>query len=445
MLTQAEASDLIGRVLHLCSSADGAEVSLLGGELALTRFANSAIHQNVAEERVLLSVRTIVGKRTARVTTSRLDRQGLEQAVQEALAATRGARESDDLLPLFSDTGPPPTADDAGAAPDDPERRAEQFAAARDVLAGTGALLFGYASAQRGWIGDYDEVGAFALGNSTGLLRFAAPAHHALSLTVGLGGFTAWAHEEAPADTPIEAAPLARRALEKAQRLAKGVTSIEPTEMTVILEPAAAAELVGMLAGHITGRAVLEERSCLAGKLGERVFGAEVTIADDVHHPLQRGVAFDAEGVPRRPVTVIERGVFKGLVLDRATAARMGQAPTGHGLPVPSTEGAQAAHLVMAGGQVGPEAMIASTARGVLITRAWYTNFVDFRRGLITGVTRDGTFLIEDGAITTGLRDLRFNVSLFDLLSNIEMLGPQGRAGGVVAPAMKVRGFRFTS
>ncbi|NUP90529.1 MAG: TldD/PmbA family protein, partial [Candidatus Sumerlaeia bacterium] len=118
---------------------------------------------------------------------------------------------------------------------------------------------------------------------------------------------------------------------------------------------------------------------------------------------------------------------------------------TGHGLPVPSGEGAHAAHLVMEGGAATLPALIASTDRGVLITRAWYTNFVDFKRALITGMTRDGTFLIEDGKVTRALRDLRFNVSLFELLGRIEALGPQGRHAGVVAPAMRVRGFRFTS
>jgi PmbA protein len=156
-------------------------------------------------------------------------------------------------------------------------------------------------------------------------------------------------------------------------------------------------------------------------------------------------VPFDAEGVTRESVLLVENGVAKNLVFDRATAVKMKAQPTGHGLPVPSAEGAHAAHLAMEGGPTSLEQMIASTERGVLITRAWYTNSVDFKRALITGMTRDGTFLVESGKITSGLHDLRFNVSLFELLGNIEALGPQGRAGDVVAPAMKVRGFRFTS
>jgi predicted Zn-dependent protease len=156
-------------------------------------------------------------------------------------------------------------------------------------------------------------------------------------------------------------------------------------------------------------------------------------------------VDFDAEGVPRQTVTLIERGVVEGFVHDRRTAARAGIDPTGHGLPIPSAEGSAAQHLVMEGGETSLEEMISSTDRGVLVTRSWYTNFVDRKKALVTGMTRDGTFLVEGGQIASGLRDLRFNVSLFELLSGVDALGPQGRCEGVVAPAMRVRGFRFTS
>ncbi|MBN1477247.1 TldD/PmbA family protein, partial [Candidatus Sumerlaeota bacterium] len=114
-------------------------------------------------------------------------------------------------------------------------------------------------------------------------------------------------------------------------------------------------------------------------------------------------------------------------------------------LPIPSAEGSAAQHLVMEGGETSLEEMIASTDRGVLITRSWYTNFVDRKKALVTGMTRDGTLLIESGQIVSGLRDLRFNVSLFELLGGVDALGPQARHDGIVAPAMRVRGFRFTS
>lgn len=445
MLDAGQAQALIERALRRCEAADGAEVALCGGELALTRFAGSVIHQNVTEQRVALSVRVVSGRRTARATTTRLDDEGLLLVTDEALQAVRRAPEDDHLLPLFEGGGEPTGPQAPAPAPlPSPDERAGLFARARDVLDGSGATLFGYAAATRGWIGEYDEARAFAVGNSRGLRRFAAPAHHALSLTVRLGEATAWAHAEAPADMPLEAETMAARALHRAT-LMQSPEALGPGEMTVVLEAEAAADLLGFLAPHVTGRSLEEGESCLVGRLGERVFAESVFIADDVHHPLQRGVPFDAEGVARRRVTLIEGGVARGAVNDRVTAARTGAEATGHGLPVPSGEGAHAAHLVMEGGAATLPALIASTDRGVLITRAWYTNFVDFKRALITGMTRDGTFLIEDGKVTRALRDLRFNVSLFELLGRIEALGPQGRHAGVVAPAMRVRGFRFTS
>lgn len=449
MLTRNEAFDLIEQTLELCVAADGAEVALGGGELALTRFANSEIHQNVVEDRVTVTVRTVIGKRTARASTTRRDAEGLRAVVDEAIESTRRAPKDKDLLGLFSDSeNAEETCEgvdfesSAGLPP--PEARAEQFAAARDVLTGSGLELFGYASAWRGNIGAWGESPAFAVGNSRGIRRFAAPAHHTLSLTVGRGDRTAWAHAESPAATPLDAAAMARTALAKAQRLADPI-ELRPSKMTAVLEPAAAADLLGFLAPHATGRAVEERQSCLTGKMGEPVFGENVTIRDDVLHPLQRGVTFDAEGVPRQMVTLVERGIAKEVVHDRATAARAGVEPTGHGLPVPSAEGAHPMNLVMEGGDASVDDLIASTERGVLVTRSWYSNFVDFHRAMITGMTRDGTFLIEGGKVTRPVRDLRFNISLFELFTQIEALGPQGRHEGVVAPAMKVRDFRFTS
>jgi PmbA protein len=445
MLNQDQAFELIDRALALCGDADGAEVALGGGELALTRFANSEIHQNVQEERIEVSVRAVVGKHTARASTSRLDDRGLAEVAQRALEAARRAPEDEDLLPLFegSDGGGEEPGDPI-PAPETPEGRAEHFSQARSVLQGSGAALYGFASTLRGNIGEWGEAHAFALGNSAGVRRFSVPAQHALSLTVGLGENTAWAHAEAPSSDPIDAESMAHTALAKARGLAEP-RAIEPGEMTVILESAASANLMAFLTPHVTGRSVEEDQSCLTGRVGERVFGEGVTIRDDVRHRLQQGVDFDAEGVPRQTVTLVEGGVVEGFVHDRRTAARAGVDPTGHGLPIPSAAGSAAQHLVMEGGEMSLEEMIASTDRGVLITRSWYTNFVDFKKALITGMTRDGTFLIEGGQIVSGLRDLRFNMSLFELLGGIDALGSQGRFDSVVAPAMRVQGFRFTS
>jgi predicted Zn-dependent protease len=188
-----------------------------------------------------------------------------------------------------------------------------------------------------------------------------------------------------------------------------------------------------------------EGRSFMTGHLGERITGERITIVDDAWHPRTLGVPFDLEGVPRRRVTLIERGVARGLVYDTATAARAGEASTGHSLLQPNVWGPIAQNLVIEPGESTPEEMIAATGRGILVTRFWYNRVVDPLQTIVTGMTRDGTFLIEDGRVAGGVRNLRFNQSVLGMLAQADMIGREGvLTAGVVAPAMRVRGFRFT-
>jgi len=170
---------------------------------------------------------------------------------------------------------------------------------------------------------------------------------------------------------------------------------------------------------------------------------------DDVYHPLQSGAPFDGEGMPRQRVQLVEAGVPKRLVYSRATARKMKAKPTGHGLPLPNEWGEAPMNLVMEGGTSSLEEMIASTERGVLLTRVWYVREVDPYEKVLTGMTRDGTFLVEGGRVVAGLRNMRFNESVLEMLSKVEEMSPAVRASGeeafdMVVPAMKVRDFHFT-
>ncbi len=257
-----------------------------------------------------------------------------------------------------------------------------------------------------------------------------------------------WAKASAVAHDAFDPVGLARRASNKA-RLSKNPREIEPGRYTVILEPAAVLDLVGQMFGDFSATAMHDQRSFLTGRMGTKLFGDNIHISDDVAHPLQAGVPFDGEGVPRRKLTLVDAGVPHELAYSRACAKRAGVAPTGHGFPLPNDVGEAPLNIVIAGGDTPVEQMIASTERGILVTRLWYIREVDPFEKIMTGMTRDGTFLIEDGRLSCGLKNFRFNQGIIELLNKVEALSASVRASGeeafdMVVPAMKAHDFNFT-
>jgi len=198
------------------------------------------------------------------------------------------------------------------------------------------------------------------------------------------------------------------------------------------------------------GLSVQEQRSCLTGRVGERLFGENINIRDDVFHPLQAGAPFDGEGMPRRRVSLVEKGMVKSLVYSRRTSQKAGVEPTGHGFPLPNEFGEMPLNIVVDGNRHPLDEIIRSTERGLLVTRLWYIREVDPYQKLMTGMTRDGTFWVEDGEVKHGVKNLRFNQSLIAMLNQVEMMSQPQRAAGeesfeMVVPAMKVRDFNFSS
>jgi predicted Zn-dependent protease len=217
----------------------------------------------------------------------------------------------------------------------------------------------------------------------------------------------------------------------------------------VILEPAAVLDLVGFLFYDFAGTAVHDKRSCFTGRLGKKLMGDNITLWDDAFHPLQNGPPYDGEGMPRQRVLLVERGVPQNLVYSRATAKKMKAKPTGHGFSLPNEWGEAPFNLVFDGGTDSVEEMVGSTERGILVTRLWYIREVDPYEKVLTGMTRDGTFLVEGGSIVAGARNFRFNQSVLEMLRNVAALSPAVRSTGeesfeMVVPAMKVHGFRFS-
>lgn len=416
------------------------EISLAATNDSLTRFANNAIGQNVSERSTTLSVRALIDGRTARASTNRLHRDGISAAVDEAIALTRASEPNPELLPLYEDTA---AADGSRwserSAQCSPTERASGIAEAIRIVEAQGQTAAGiYAAAEN------VEV----LMNSRGLFRYYFDTLTSFSITAMTDDSSGWAKATSAVHEEVQPVALAERAARKAA-LSRNPREIEPGAYTVILEPAAVLDLVGQIFGDFSGTALTDQRSFLNERMGERVFGENITIYDDVAFPLQTGAPFDGEGVARKPLTLVKRGVPKQVAHSRASAMKSDAEPTGHGFPLPNEMGEMPVNIVIAGGKERLDDLIRSTANGVLVTRLWYIREVEPYQKVMTGMTRDGTFLIRNGEVAAGLRNFRFNQSVVEMLQNVEALSASVRATGeeafdMVVPAMKVNNFRFT-
>ncbi len=416
------------------------EAMLAGEEASLTRFANNAIHQNVSERTVHLSVRPAIGGRTARASTNRLDSEGICRVVEDAIAIARLTEPDPDLPPL-ADPVPIEPVDRyfAETAEASPQLRAAAVAEAIAIVEGAGQTAAGIYSTGQAFLGLRNTRGVDAWHSET-MARF--------SITAMAADSSGWAKASACDCGQLDPAALARTAAQKAAASAKP-REVPAGRYTVVLEPAAVLDLAGQMFGDFSGTAIRDGRSFLLDRLGGTLFGANITIHDDVRHPLQAGAPFDAEGVPRRGLTLVDAGQPREIAWCRQAAALAGVEPTGHGFPVPNEIGEAPVNIVIAGGETSVEEMIRRTPRGILVTRLWYIREVDPYEKIFTGMTRDGTFLIEGGELAGGLRNFRFNEGLIEMLSNVEALGPAVRASGeealdMVVPAMQVRDFNFT-
>jgi PmbA protein len=438
-LSRKDLERIAEKILKL-SGADETEVDVGATSDALTRFANNTIHQNVAEHTLGISVRAVVDGRTARTSTNKTDDESLRRAVAAAATLARNQPKNPDLLPLigkqkyqkvsrfFSST--------ADTTPEDRAKAVTRVCKMANKAKQTAAGIF-----SSGW-------SSSVMANSRGLVTHYEQTRAEFSVTILEANSSGWAKANSPDIRKLDPQELA----EDAAKTAAG--SREPREVpagryTTILSPAAVLDLVGFLFYDFAATSVLDKRSCLTGRLGKKVFGDNITIWDDAYHPLQSGPPHDGEGLPRQKVLLVDRGVPKNLVYSRATAKKMEAKPTGHGFSLPNEYGEAPMNLVFSGGDKSTEEMIRTTERGILVTRLWYIREVDPYEKILTGMTRDGTFLIENGRVAGGVRNFRFNQSVIEMLSNVEMLGPVVRAAGeesfeMVVPPMKVRDFHFS-
>jgi predicted Zn-dependent protease len=455
VLDQAQAQTIFAKVKKYCSVPE-LEVIFSSTDSSLTRFANNTIHQNVAELNQVASIRVAFDGKTARATTNRFDDESLKRAVASAEGIAKVQEPDPDRLPMAR-------ADEGKLDGSVPQRWFDRTAA---IAPGDRATAVGkiVAEAKKNGLvtaGIYSSSQTSeGVINSNGLSVFHRQTAAEVSITMLADDSSGWQKANSPDVGNLDPVRLAEVAAQKA-RDSRGPKELAPGKYTVILEPAAVLDLVGFMFWDFAGLAILDQRSFLNNRIGTRLFGENISIMDNVAHPLQSNAPFDGEGVRRQRVTLVEKGVIRNLVYARSSAEKMRKSEvlpnvgeikaTGHGFPLPNEMGEAPTNIVFVtpGGEQTLEQMIAETERGILITRLWYIREVDPYEKILTGMTRDGTFLVESGKVKQGIRNFRFNQSLIDTLNNVEAMGQAVRASGeeafdMVVPAMKVRGFNFT-
>ncbi|MBE3560213.1 MAG: TldD/PmbA family protein [Ktedonobacteraceae bacterium] len=432
--------ELLEKILHY-SQAEQTEVLLLGTEGALTRFANNHIHQNVAESNQEVHVRAVIGKRTGVASTNRLDDESLRRVAEQALEIARIQPENPEFHSLPE---PQPIVPAAGysehTAAFTPEERARRV-----------GIIVQMAKERR-----LEAAGAFstnisytAVANSLGVFAYEprtdAECHAVIMADDSGSGYTQRVATDA---TTLDFEEMAREAVDKAQRSRKPA-DIPLGEYRVVLDCYAVADMLQNLAFMgLSATAVQEERSFMNGQFGKQIVSPLVTIYDDGHDPSGLPQSFDYEGVPKQRVVMIDHGIANAVVYDSFTAAREGKSNTGHALPAPNPAGPLPLHTMMVAGDASREELIRHVDKGLYVTRFHYTNAVHPVKTLFTGMTRDGTFLIERGELSRPVKNLRFTQSILDVLRGVEAISRERIHCTdyltVVAPAIRCSRFNFT-
>jgi predicted Zn-dependent protease len=441
MLGETELKNLADRALAMSKAAQ-TEVTIFAPHSALTRFANNYIHQNVEQQDVDIRVRAVVDKKIGVASSNDTSDEGLAAVVEKALTLARHQRDNPDFQSL---PGPRPVPHVAAyverTARTGPEERAQVVgriceAAARNSLTAAGAFRTAVAE-----VAVANSLGVFCyhrdtLADITTVLMSDRGSGHAERLSLDVAD--------------IDGDDVAREAVDKALRNVDQV-ELPPGDYDVVFQDYAVADILDFFAYLSFGaQAYQEKRSFMAGRLGEKVMGENIDIWDDGLAPDTAPNPFDFEGVPRRRVDFIEKGVAKDVVWDTYTAGKeQGRESTGHALPAGNTFGPVPSNMFLGTGDATLDDMVASTKRGVWVSRFWYTRPVHPLNVVVTGMTRDGTFLIEDGKLTAPVKNLRFTQSYLEAMNQVEAIGQASSLQRAIAgvsrvPALKVRGWTFT-
>jgi len=435
VLSREEMRRLVDRMLGF-SQAEACDVNIASFLTGNTRFAANQLTTSGFVEDANVVVQSYFGAKHAVATTNDLSEESLRRVVRQSEALARLAPDDPEAMPPL----PPQTYDTVNAWFDDtvnlaPEARVRAALQPLEEARRSGDLR------AAGFI--TTAAGSGCVANKAGLFAFhrSTSCNYSLTVRTADGTGSGWAASDDQSWSRVDVQGVGRRAVEKA-RLSRSPEAIEPGRYTVILEPQAVADLLLLLGGYLDARRADEGRSPFVkpeggNRIGERIVDPRVTLFSDPRDPQLLGQPFDGQGLPLGRQVWVENGVLRQLFYSRFWAQRQNRTPTGG----PTT-------LKMQGGDSTLERMIASTERGVLLTRLFYLREVDPRTAVYTGLTRDGTFLVENGRVSRSIRNFRFNESPLQMLNNLEAIGESvriGAGGDFAVPALKVRDFNFTS
>jgi predicted Zn-dependent protease len=425
------------------SKADQTELVFTRTTRGLTRFMKNHIHQNLVQSTRELTIRTIDGKKIGTFSTDRLDDEGIEYAIRQAREI--GTMQEDDPSFKSLPRGNSIIKDTKSLDPDTslltPAQRADMVGRIasnlkKNKIEGNGSLS--------------TAINELSVINSRGIRSYAITTKAELNIVATKDIYTAYAYRVGNRVSEIEPDDITTEILPKLKRKHK-VVEVDPAQYTVVLEPYAAGQLMAFL-GYLGFGALpyLEKRSFMSKLKGRQVGVKGLTLIDDGYNPHTVRKPFDYEGVKREKVVLIDKGIAKDVVWDSRTAGRRrGARNTGHALPPGSTQGPIPLNLVIKPGRRDPESIISKVKKGLYVTRFHYCNVVEPVSTVFTGMTRDGTFFIEDGVITRPVVNLRFTQSILDAIKNITAIGNDGRLvgsilGPVYAPTLCIKNFTFT-
>jgi predicted Zn-dependent protease len=438
LLTPDEAQTLLKKVIGY-SKADECEASISSNEGGNLRYARNSVSTSGVSRSTELAVSSVFGKKQGITTINEYDDASLEKAVRRSEELARLAPENPEYMPLLpaQTYGPVPQTFIQATAAMNAAQRAAYVAQSLQIAKDSGLIAAGYLEHSAGFSAMMNSHGLFAWNTQTGV-------DFSITMRTSDGTGSGYSSKGYNNIAQLDVLAASKTAAWKAAH-SGGARALEPGKYTVILEPAAGVVMLENLYGSLDARSADEGRSFLSlpgGKtrLGEKLVDEQVTIYSDPWDPALPGVNYSNEGLPREKVTWIEKGVVKNLVYSRYWAQKKGVKP------VPNPDG-----YIMMGGTASLDDMIKGTDKGVLVTRMWYIREVDPQTLLYTGLTRDGTFYIENGEIKFPIKNFRFNESPIIMLNNLEALGKpertvSGEGGGTaMIPPMKIRDFTFTS
>lgn len=430
----------------VASSADQTEIVFVGREDGLTRYANSHIHQNVFEDNRKIFFRTVIGKKVGVASTNSLILADLKKTLADSIEIAKQQPENPDFpgLPGPADYKEMDTYDE-DTARFTPVKRAR---AVKKVIAEASRRNFTMAGSFA------TSAGEVAVLNSLGLRAWQPTTSASINMIAMSDTSSGYASDVARRAGDIDVSRLAAVAVEKCDR-SQNPISVEPGEYEVILEPAAISEMMEWLSFVSFGsKPFLQGTSFLSGRVGQQFTSDLITIYDDALDESSIAFPFDFEGVPKKRVTFIDKGVIKGVVHNRASAKKAGKKSTGHAItPDESDEGAFPMNVHMKPGKATRSRMIEGVRKGILVTRFHYVNgFIDTRNSVLTGMTRDGTFLIEDGEIKGGIKNLRFTDNVMKAFKTVKAISKEterteswwSAVGCMTVPTIHLEAFRFS-